>query len=89
MFEPNDMIQCEGKIGRVLFYNALTHDLHVLNRVSENGWREERWDPMFCRKAYIHMWDIDYAFNVKPTKYMKSPRLVPMDIDDGHVLMIY
>ncbi len=88
MYKSDDIVSMEGKVGRVLFYNALTHDLHVLNRVSENCWREEKWDPMFCRIAYVVMWDLAHAFNVKPTKYMKSPCLVPMDVDDGHVLMI-
>ncbi len=88
MYKVNDIVSMDGKIGRVLYYDALTHDLHVLNRVSENGWREEKWDPMFCRKAYAVIWDIGHAFNLKPTKYVKSPYLFPMDIDDCPVLMI-
>jgi hypothetical protein len=88
MYNANDIVSMDGKIGRVLYYDALTHDLHVLNRVSENCWREEKWDSMFCRIAYVHLWDTNYAFNVKPTRYMKSPRMVPMDVDDCHVLMI-
>ena len=88
MYEPNEIVEMEGKLGRVLNYNALTHDLHVLNRVGENCWREEKWDPMFCRKAYVHLWDLNFAFSVKPTRYTKSPRMDAMDVDEGHVLMI-
>lgn len=81
MYQLNDPIQSEGKVGRVYSYGK-NGSLNVLVRVNENTWKLEKWYELMCRPYIGYLWTFQNVFGNKIKVKNYTPKLVPMDIDD-------
>ncbi len=88
MFQRSDIVEYNGRYGRVMYYDPVTHNVHVMFKIKNNTWRIEKCDVFFCKHAQVFLWTIESVFGVKHMK-LKTPLLVPMEIDDDiHVLKV-
>ena len=88
MYVRNDIVEYNGKYGRVMYYDPVTHNVHVTFKTGNNTWKIEKCDMFFCKPAQVFLWTIESVFGVKHMK-LKTPLLVPMEIDDDiHILRV-
>ena len=82
MFKVNDIVENNGRYGRVMHYDPVTHYVHVMFKTNINTWKIEKCDVFFCKPAQVFLWTTESVFGVKYTRKLKTPNLVPMEIDD-------
>jgi hypothetical protein len=81
MYQLNDPIQFEEKVGRVFSYGK-NGTVNVLVRVNENTWKVEKWYLLMCRPYVGYLWTLQNVFGTKRKMLVNTPELVPMDIDN-------
>ena len=82
MFENNCIVQNnQGIIGRVVYYDRLTHTLHVMVRLNTFSWKIEKWDPYSCNKKQTFLWSINIPFACRYIEQHRSPDLRPIDME--------
>jgi hypothetical protein len=86
MYKANDIVEYEGKLGRVFGYDNITHSVHVLFRVNDHTWKVEKCDEFFCKRVQTYIWGIEYALRIKYQKATRTPNLAPMVADDDHIM---
>ena len=82
MYLPNQIVEYDGKYGRVMFHDPITHNVHVLFRMNTNTWKIEKCDGFHCKSAQVFLWSMASAFATKHVR--KTPYLEPLspDMDD-------
>lgn len=81
MYQINDAIQFEGKVGRVYSYGK-NGTLHVLVRVNENTWKVEQWYELMCQYYVGYMWTYQNVFGTKRKIRNYTPELKSMDVEE-------
>ena len=81
MYQLNDPIQFEEKVGRVFSYGK-NGTVNVLIRVNENTWKVEKWYLLMCRPYVGYLWTLQNVFGNKIKLKTFTPELVAMDIDN-------
>jgi hypothetical protein len=75
MYKYNEIVECNGVYGRVIYHDPIKHVVHVLIRTNVNTWNIKKYDEFVCRPAQVFMWTIASAFCTK--NIMKTPQLLP------------
>jgi hypothetical protein len=88
MFKISDIVEFNGKYGRVMYYDPITYTVHVLFKISNNTWKVEKCDYLFCKPAQVFLWSIESAFCTKPQRKQQTPELVPLNADDDYFMEI-
>lgn len=87
MYKANDIVEYNGRLGRVFGYDKITHSVHVLFRENDYTWKVERCDEFFCKHIQTYMWGIENALRIKYQKASRTPKLEPLTVDDGDYIM--
>lgn len=88
MYKCNDIVECDGRYGRVVYFDPTTYTVHVLIKLNEYTWKLEKVQPYMCNPAQVFLWTIESAFRTWYRRNNKTPELVPMVIDDDHFMHI-
>lgn len=88
MYQINDPVQYEGKVGRVYSYGN-NASVNVLVRVNENTWKLENWYSLMCQPYVGYLWTYQNVFGNKMKLKNYTPELTSMDIDnDPYVIRL-
>ena len=82
MYQNNQIVEYEGRYGRVIFNDPITRNVHVMFRLNNNTWKIEKCGQIYCKPAELFLWTIQSAFCTK--HLLKTPQIggIDMEIDD-------
>jgi hypothetical protein len=60
----------------------------VIIKTNEITWAIRQYELFECKPAQVFLWTIESAFRTWYRKNNKTPELVPMMIDDDHIMYI-
>ena len=86
MYKPDQTVEVDGRFGRVLYHDPVTHFVHVLFKTNTNAWKLEKCDDLHCKPAQIFLWSTENVFCVKHQRRYRTPTLVPVKADDDCVM---
>jgi hypothetical protein len=87
MYQSNQIVEYYGRYGRVMYYDRLKHNVHVLFRVNDTTWKIEKCDEIFCRPAQVFLWTIESAFHTKYFRKTRTPQFRPVRVVDDDYIM--
>lgn len=87
MYQPNQIVEFNGRYGRVMFHDPITYNVHVMFRVNDNTWKIEKCDQFFCKPAQVFLWSIERAFSTKYLRKTRTPQLKPVRVTDEDYIM--
>jgi len=88
MYQPNQIVECDEKYGRVIYHDQKTHDVHVMFRTSTNTWKIEKCNELFCKPAQVFLWTIESAFSSKYLRTTRTPQFESVQVNQDHILEI-
>lgn len=88
MFVPNQIVEYRDRYGRVIYYDPITHFVHVLFKTNTNAWKIEKCDYFFCKPAQIFLWSTENVFCVRHQRQHRTPNLVPVKTDELYIIEI-
>lgn len=86
MYLLKQIVEYQGRYGRVLYHDTITHNVHVLFRVNDNTWKLEKCDDLFCKPAQIFLWSVESAFCIKYSQKTRTPQFEAMRVDDDCIM---
>lgn len=91
MYIPNQIVDVDGMVGRVMYHDPMTQSVHVMFRTSQYSWKIQKCDVFFCKPAQVFLWTIQSAFSSRYPRQMRTPQFhaVEMsDIEDDYVMEV-
>lgn len=82
MYSPNQIVEVDGMIGRVIYHNITTQHVHVMFRMNNNTWKIQKCDVFFCKPAQVFLWTIHSAFSSRYPNQLRTPQFHPTDVRD-------
>lgn len=86
MFNPNDIVECNDGVGRVIFHDKLTHLVHIMFQINKYTWQIQKCDEIYCRLAYVFLWSTESAFRCKYQTKQYTP-ILENEVHD-HVMFL-
>jgi hypothetical protein len=74
MYIPNQIVDVDGMVGRVIYHDPMTQHVHVMFRLNNNTWKIQKCDVFFCKPAQVFLWTIHSAFSSRYPKQMRTPQ---------------
>lgn len=65
MFTANQIVETSEGIGRILYYDKLTHSARVILRTTNNTWIVKTFDETKLQPTETFIWTLQKAFNSK------------------------
>lgn len=88
MYKFNDIVECNERYGRVMYYDPMTYTVHVLFKTNDNTWKIEKCDRFFCNPAQVFLWTLESVFHMQRQMRVQTPDFAPMAIEDDFVMHI-
>jgi hypothetical protein len=89
MYIPNQIVDVDGMVGRVMYHDPLKKCVHVMFRTNQYSWKIQKCDSFSCRPAQAFLWTIHSAFSSRYPRQMRTPQFHPVemsDIEDDYVM---
>jgi hypothetical protein len=65
MFATNQIVETSDGLGRIVYYDKLTHTAHVMVRMTNNTWVIKQFDETKLQPTETFLWTLQQAFNSK------------------------
>jgi hypothetical protein len=86
MYLPNQIVEYNGRCGRVIYYDAIKHNVHVLFRTNPNTWKIEKCDVIFCKHIQTFLWGIEVAFCIRNRMRPQTPYLAAVRTNTDYIM---
>lgn len=86
MYSYSQIVEYNGRFGRVIYHDSRTHLVHVMFRINNNTWKIERYDELHCKPAQVFLWTIENAFNTKYLRKTRTPQFEPIRVSYDYIM---